>query len=214
MSPLLPSPNHYSSKSHGASIEPLEFNIRAVKQTDLIELVDVLASSFHPQTGLSRWFFPLLRLSIYEDFRQRLRSSHSPDYTCLVAVASGETQPKVLGTVEVALRPTYFLLISNHPHPYLSNLAVNEDYRRQGIAQNLLLACERIVVEKGYHDLYLHVLDSNYPAKQLYLKAGYRVQSTEPAWCSWFLRRPRRLLLHKNLPAAKGGGDSNLIRDL
>jgi ribosomal protein S18 acetylase RimI-like enzyme len=179
----------------------MEFNIRAVKQADLIELVDVLASSFHPQTGLNQWLFPLLRLGIYEDFRQRLRSAHSPDYSCLVAVKSGESYSPVLGTVEVTLRPTQFLLISTNPHPYLSNLAVNEIYRRQGIAHHLLLACERIVAERGYHDLYLHVLENNQPAKQLYLKAGYRIQSAEPLWCSWLLKRPRRLLLHKTLPA-------------
>lgn len=137
---------------------------------------------------------------MYEDLRQRLRSPISPDYVCLVAIASpSSSYANVVGTVEVALRSTYPLQIRSNFYPYLSNLAVQPNYRRQGVAQKLLLACEEIVLEQGFNELYLHVLEDNYPAQQLYFKAGYRLEHADPLWCSWLLGQPRRNLLYKQL---------------
>jgi ribosomal protein S18 acetylase RimI-like enzyme len=191
-----PSDNHREPNNPPAEASVIA--IRTAQQKDLTELVEVLSNSFHSRTGMMRWFFPILRMGMYEDLRQRLRSA-STDYICLVAtVSSANSYVDIAGTVEVALRSNYPLQIRN-VYPYLSNLAVQPDYRRQGVAQKLLNACEEIVLSQGLQDLYLHVLEDNYPAKQLYLKAGYKLKQTDPFWCSWFLRQPRRILLHKRL---------------
>lgn len=189
-----------SRSSDGVAFEPSNFVIRAAQPRDLSELVEVLSESFHSHTGMMRWFFPILRMGMYEDLRLRLRSPDPTDYICLIAVVSPSTShASIVGTVEVALRSVYPFQIRNVPYPYLSNLAVQPTYRRQGVAQKLLNACEEIVLNQGFQDLYLHVLEDNYPAKQLYLKANYGLKQSDPFWCSWLLRQPRRVLLHKQL---------------
>lgn len=175
--------------------------IRAAQVRDLNTLTEILTDSFHPPTGWMRWAAPMLRLGIYEDLRNRLRS-HTPNFACFVAVAlipnATGSQEHLAGTVELALRSS-----SWHPgaaqYPYISNLAVSPSCRRQGVARQLLLACERMSVEWGYKDLYLHVLDNNHQARQLYLKAGYQLRQAESDYITWLLKRPKRLFLHKHL---------------
>jgi len=89
-------------------------------------------------------------------------------------------------------------------YPYLSNLAVEPRYRQRGVGQQLLLACERLVQEWGFHELYLHVLENNLPARRLYTKVGYQLHTVEADWVNWFMGRPRRLLLRKSLLSSAG----------
>ncbi|HEY9625374.1 MAG TPA: GNAT family N-acetyltransferase [Crinalium sp.] len=191
------------------------FLIRTARQNDLGTLTDVLANSFHAQDGPFGWLYPLLRMGIYEDLRARLRSQ-SPHHACLVAIRNGavpdvmrKTVPTlavspgvsdpVAGTVEIGLRAQSLWQPRNQQHLYLSNLAVKQEYRRQGVARQLLLACERIALDWGYKDLYLHVLEDNLPARRLYLGSGYEVVNVESSLGHWLFGRPRQIFLHKRL---------------
>ncbi|UBF25130.1 GNAT family N-acetyltransferase [Kovacikia minuta CCNUW1] len=189
---------HYQSEFYGKHSDSLGFTVRIAQQGDLADLVEILASSFHPQKEIMRWLFPLIRMGIYEDLRQRLKAPSSANYICLVAVSSSPNHfSRVVGTVEIALRANYPFQIRGSYYPYLSNLAVHTDYRRHGVAQRLLDACEHWVIDQGFYNIHLHVLEDNFAAKQLYLKAGYQLQSADAVWCSWLLKRPRKLLLQK-----------------
>ena len=193
----------YPDLSNGILPSSLNVTIRKAQSVDLNNLVEILASSFYSQSGVMRWLFPIMRLGIYEDIRQRLRSPAESGYTCLIAVPTARaTLPPIVGTVEVAVRSTTPQFFRSNPYPYLSNLAVHPNFRRQGVALKLLRTCERTVIEQGYRAIYLHVLESNHAARQLYLKAGYEIYSADPLWCSRFLKRPRRLLLRKPLTTA------------
>jgi len=71
--------------------------------------------------------------------------------------------------------------------PYMCNLSVQTDYRKMGIAQNMILQCEQRVTD--WYDtsenstmnpkLYLKVKESNVPAIKLYQKLGYEVVAHE-----------------------------------
>jgi ribosomal protein S18 acetylase RimI-like enzyme len=205
MSAILFAVNTYSSSSREQ--EPPEqpalgnrFTIRTLRQQDISELSTILAESFHLQANFMRWLIPVMRMGIYEDLRNRLRSAPTY-YVCMVAIADEQSnEPEFLaGTIELTLRSTSAWSICQPRYPYLSNLAVRAECRRQGIARQLLSACERVVLEWGFQDIYLHVLESNYQARQLYLKAGYQVQDTDSSWSYWLFRQPRRLFLHKRL---------------
>ncbi len=172
-----------------------------------MSLTELLLTSFHPRTIPLCWIYPLLRLGVYEDLRSRLRTI-SPDYICLVALSSRserswdqaqEADEFVVGTVEVALRCAYPWQPREFQHLYVSSLAVDANCRRQGVAQQLLRACEQIAIDRTFQDLYLHVMENNDHARRLYFKAGYRLQKVEMDWTTVLLGLPRKLLLHKRL---------------
>lgn len=222
--PSPPSPDLTQSISHEELIdqatEDLPFLIRTVRQADLTILAEVLASSFHSQKGWMRWLYPILKAGIYEDLRSRLHT-RGPHYACLVAVkptlggqATSELVARanpmglgllagradsIVGTVEMNLKTPPLLQPWNTKYLYLSNLAVNADYRRRGVARQLLQTCERIALDWGFHDIYLHVLEDNQPARRLYWRAGYRLHRIEVNPFTLLLGQPRQLFLHKHL---------------
>ncbi|TAG93547.1 MAG: GNAT family N-acetyltransferase [Oscillatoriales cyanobacterium] len=181
------------------------FLVRIADANDLTQLADILASSFHSREGFVDWAYPVLRLGIYEDLKNRLRSK-TEHYICLVSelVSREENslaqQPEsIAGTVEVALRSRLAWQLPSSDYPYLSNLAVHPEYRRQGVAQQLLSSCEQTVREWGFSEVYLHVLENNHAARQLYYQTGYRLEQVEWDWSCWLLGQPRRLFLRKKL---------------
>jgi RimJ/RimL family protein N-acetyltransferase len=59
--------------------------------------------------------------------------------------------------------------------PLMSNLAVSRNYRRRGLAEELVKAVEELVLEQwGYDECYLYVEQRNRGAVKLYQKLGYR----------------------------------------
>lgn len=173
----------------------LGVTLHTAQLRDVPALSRLLADSFHPPNSWWFWLYPLLRLGIHEDLRTRLKHQR-PQYKCWTA--TGSTQPRVIGTVEIAVRPIH----DGHcwfEAPYVSNLAVHPRYRRRGIARELLLKCEPQAVRWGFEEIYLHVLDNNRQAQGLYERLGYQVVSTEFTYINWLLQQPRRVLLHKRL---------------
>ncbi|MEG4803253.1 GNAT family N-acetyltransferase [Microcoleus sp. ARI1-B5] len=201
-------PSFFSSPSHKQQTPGLSgFSIRVAVSNDLTQLADILAMSFHSREGFVEWVYPVLRLGIYEDLKNRLRSK-AEHYICLVAElvsrAPGTENYRpgthsIAGTIEMALRSRFPWQIPNSDYPYLSNLAVHPEYRRQGVAQQLLSNCEDTAREWGFSEIYLHVLENNHGARQLYYQAGYRLQQVDWHWTYWLLGQPRRLFLRKQI---------------
>lgn len=138
-------PDELTPKSQDA-LMPIasHFTIRTAQQQDLTLLAEILTDSFHSCQGMLRWVYPILRLGIYEDLRNRIRTS-SPHYACLVAVATisgvSGARERVVGTVELSMRHLSPWRSNASQYPYISNLAVSKSCRRQGgssrIAQSL-----------------------------------------------------------------------------
>jgi ribosomal protein S18 acetylase RimI-like enzyme len=175
-----------------------QFQIRAAIPADLTNITEIITESFHSPNGIWGWAFPLLRLGIYEDLRHRLASS-APHHVCLVAVDTTATTDNLVGTVELGMRFGDSWTQVGKSFPYLSNLAIHPKYRRMGAASELLKACEKVALLWGFRDLYLHVLENNHQARQLYFKAGYQVHQVESYWNTFFLGRSRQIFLHKYL---------------
>lgn len=174
--------------------------IRRAQIDDVNELGDILTQSFHQPTGMTFWLYPLLKLGVCEDLRNRFRSSN-PHYTCLIAEKpenklTGE-EKKIMGTVELSVRSTYYFHM-RRKYVYLANLAVSKNFRRQGVATKLLLKCQQVAYSWGFENIYLHVLDNNHQAKQLYLNNGYQINQIDCNLYTWLTRRPKRLFLQKS----------------
>jgi len=203
-------PSFFSSPSHQQQTPGLSgFSIRVAALNDLTQLPDILAMSFYSREGFVEWIYPVLRLGIYEDLKNRLRSKVE-HYICLVAdlvsreegtqkVRSHRRDQCITGTIEMALRSRFPWQIPSSDYPYLSNLAVHPEYRRQGVAQLLHSNCEDTAKEWGFSEIYLHVLENNHPARQLYYQAGYRLQQVDWNWTCWVFGQPRRLFLRKQI---------------
>ncbi len=204
LTPLFFSSTDCQPTSSDRSERSSQWQIRPAKLEDLVGVSEILAQSFHSPTGLFGWAYPLLRVGIYEDIRNRLRSP-APHHICLVAATRVTTNDELAGSIEMSVRSishgvsAFYTDSHRCRYPYLSNLAVHPNYRRQGVAAQLLLNCERIALCWGFHDLYLHVLEDNHQAKQLYFKLGYQLHKVDTSWNYWLLRQPRQLLLHKRL---------------
>jgi len=213
-----------STSHHQATPDSSGFSVRVAASKDLALLADLLALSFHSGEGFVDWLYPVLRLGIYEDLKNRLRSG-SEHYICLVvemrclvspanSLRINSVEPSIedgtdkyrsnrveclAGTVEMALRSRLPWQIPSLDYPYLSNLAVHPEYRRQGVAQELLSNCEKTAREWGFDEIYLHVLENNHAARQLYYQAGYRLEQVDGHWSNWLLGQPRRMFLRKQL---------------
>jgi GNAT superfamily N-acetyltransferase len=172
--------------------------IRSAEYKDTRKLAEVLAHSFYNFPDYLNWIYPLLQITIGEDLRYRLRFA-SPLYHCLVAsIPQANGEPAIAGTVEISLRSPSFWTHQTQ-YPYISNLAVHKNYRRQGIGSKLLAKCEQIALDWGYNETHLHVLDNNHSAQQLYSQNGYSVSQIEPHWGKFLLDYSHRLLLKKQI---------------
>lgn len=166
--------------------------IRRARLQDLPVLADLLVREFRLYPPGQAWLIPIVRLGIQFDMQQRLTA---PKYACLVAIDSAR---KIVGTLEVGYRAALPWQSDQRPYPYISNLAVRSTMRRQGIAQQLMRASEQLVAGWQARDLYLHVMENNFAARQLYLKSGYVIHQMSEPWRQW-MGLPPKLFLHKRL---------------
>lgn len=175
-----------------------QFLVRPVGDDEIEAIAQIITESFHSSSGFWGWTFPILRLGIYEDLKHRLLST-KPNQACLVAINTIESPYLPVGTVELGLRFSDGWTQVGRSFPYLSNLAVHPQFRRRGVASQLLQGCERLVQEWGFKDIYLHVLEQNEQARQLYFQQGYRVKKVEKKCLFWPWSHPRQIFLHKHL---------------
>ncbi len=172
------------------------FAIHTAETQHITGLTEILVSSFYSFPEVFNWMYPLFKLIITEDLRYRL-SYHPPLYCCLVALTKSNTDSEIIGTVEIALNSSFWS--AKPQYPYISNLAVKDSYRRQGVGRKLLEKCEQIAWNWGYRETRLHVLHKNISAQQLYVSSGYQVLGIESSWSGFWFQDSRRLLLGKKL---------------
>jgi ribosomal protein S18 acetylase RimI-like enzyme len=120
-----------------------------------------------------------------------------------------EQDGRVVGSVTVN-RPT------GHPHRWqISNVAVLDTYRRQGIGQRLVEEAIALIVRRGGRSAYLFVRDDNPPAMELYGSLGFvKVdETTELKLDEPFLSsRPAPLHTLQPLSLAQGQAVYELVR--
>lgn len=172
---------------------PKSLEFRQAEAHELEPAAALICQSFYALDTPLFLLAPLIQWGIWQDLSQRQRQAKA-GYGCFVA-----THPqakRILGVIEVELRS----LDPNRPDktavpcPYLSNLAVHSDYRRQGIGQRLINTVEDWLRQHQHQEVYLHVLASNRIAQSLYQQLGYQWRATDAHWLL-----PRRLLLSKTL---------------
>lgn len=133
------------------------------KLCDMSEAASLLVSSFFGSLAPSA----LAALASRE--HARLTRHHGGErHVQLWARAADGT---MVGFVDLDLRPN-----KHEPRPYVSDLAVRPDFRRQRLATRLVRSCEQLCLyQYEVDDIYLKVETTNLVALDLYAKLGYEV---------------------------------------
>jgi ribosomal protein S18 acetylase RimI-like enzyme len=188
------------------ALDPQQIEIRAVREEEIHCVAEIITRSFHFDRGWMGWFTPLFKLGIAEDLRHRLRShatsanqTKSHQQVCSIAVYPDRGQMRVIGTIEVGVRINNYRQHTPQRYVYISNLAVSRDFRRRGVASELITSCEELTKTWGYSKIHLHVMANNERGRNLYQKLGYEIVSSEFVWSIIPWHRPERLFLCKNL---------------
>jgi ribosomal protein S18 acetylase RimI-like enzyme len=171
-------------------------DVRLAQVQDISQMATLLLEGFQLVPLELRWFSGMMSAGLQTDLRSRLIRPGLGQ--AFVAVNS---MGFVMGTVEVQIQKSNFWLGTTGGVGYLSNLTVADRYRGLGVATALIKTCEDQVLAWGQSHLFLHVMSANIPARRLYLRSGYWIQS----------RTEDRLLLHRRLGSASiesFGGDS------
>lgn len=85
---------------------------------------------------------------------------------------------------------------------YLSNIAVDSQYRRQGIASVLLRMCEQITQDAQLCSLYLHARVSDSGPQAFYRKSGYLTAGTDNKMSAMWHHITPRILMYKDLSSS------------
>ena len=158
----------------------LQFHVREAREQDLAKASTIVTDAFFKDktnffTYRVEQFQTFSSLSsTFQTFRYAERSGAR--HRMLVVVPEDD-EDQVIGFCEVddcipkgEIRPA--------PRPYLSNLAIVDEFRRQGLARMLLNRCESIAREEwGQSQLYLRTEEENNAATGMYESCGYALES-------------------------------------
>uniref|UniRef100_A0A7S3V7G1 N-acetyltransferase domain-containing protein n=2 Tax=Chaetoceros debilis TaxID=122233 RepID=A0A7S3V7G1_9STRA len=149
--------------------------IRRAKYKDLREAVGILIDAFYKPSAVIRPYLFLSELSRLQlNFPYNI-CEHSFFVACTMVTEERDDkamkEEKIIGFVDVDTRRVR--KISDAPRPYLSDLAVHKEHRRQGVAKSLIKFCEDESIRWGKKNLYLRVEEKNNGALAMYSDLGY-----------------------------------------
>ena len=124
-----------------------------------LEILPLTQKEFHSVTVMTREFFPYTGFDSSEIHRR----AKDPNITYLVAKVKGQT----VGFIDWELQGKRVKLMG---------LAVLQEFRKKGIARNLVREALRIMKEKGTERVYLLVAEDNTAAQNLYKSFGFTKQ--------------------------------------
>ncbi|MFQ3294702.1 MAG: ribosomal protein S18 acetylase RimI-like enzyme [Halobacteriales archaeon] len=145
--------------------------IRPLRQDEGAELIDDLWLPFAEEMAEIDPYNELADDARKHAFSYRRERLQDDDVATVVAVASGE----LAGYVEGEYRdpPPVF---AREPEVYVEGVYVRPDYRREGLAENLMDRIEKWAVERECQRVSLDVNVANETAKKLYEDRGYSVK--------------------------------------
>ena len=140
-----------------SSDSDIRVDVDLMRTGDLDEILDIERESF--QTPWTRGMF-----------LDELRVAHAQ---CLVVRAEMSGQTLIAGYI-------IFWMVAGEAH--LHNLAVRKEFRRQGLACNLMHLMKDIAAGAGIEKQTLEVREKNSAAIELYRKCGFVVKGRRPKY--------------------------------
>ena len=142
---------------------------------DLVFVSKILADGFFSE-GTNIFIYQVEKLKTYLSLEACYPQKKDADlHKYFVACEKGTG--KVIGFVEVDCRTSKKNTLQSSP--YMCNLAVNQNWKRRGIATSLVFKSEEVAMKNGKEGMFLKVREGNEPAFEMYRKLGYDVESSE-----------------------------------
>mmetsp|Transcript_10724 Transcript_10724/g.23755 ORF Transcript_10724/g.23755 Transcript_10724/m.23755 type:complete len:278 (+) Transcript_10724:71-904(+) len=178
-----------------AATSTSKFQIREAEYSDLSQAADLMTDGFYPELRRNpimrpiRYLLELDRLQGNFPYEEDGRHFYLIAYEEEEGDTTTETKDgnrKVVGFCDIDGRIpkagsnntgflSSFVKRVRRPQPYFSDLIVNPDNRRQGIASALMTEAERRAKSMGFDELYLGVRSTNDLALRMYSKIGYEI---------------------------------------
>jgi ribosomal protein S18 acetylase RimI-like enzyme len=165
--------------------EAIQYHVRDCTFAELNDVADVILESFYVNTT-SPWT-QLYRMGELNRIQQSFSYADKSRHRMLVAVVekSGAGDRKtehIVGFCDVDARaPNRPSSYQYNPRPYLSDLCVAISWRRRGIANALIKACEEFCVKEiARTSVFIRVEKGNFAALTMYKEMGYlRIQNPD-----------------------------------
>ena len=138
------------------------FNISRMTEHDLVEVVEIEETS-----GLSRWGWDAYHAELAQVRRSVMLVARVPDDENINA---GHTIQGFIAS----------RLVADELH--INNVAVRQEYRRQGIARKLLDSVLEEALRLSAKTAFLEVRAGNVPAQALYSRCGFTIAGRRPGY--------------------------------
>ncbi|XP_071732076.1 GCN5-related N-acetyltransferase 10, chloroplastic [Rutidosis leptorrhynchoides] len=174
------------------------------KDDEMRSVANIQAEAFYePVILFNDVFFQFFQAEVLSGLLYRLKNSPPDRYACLVAesiASDNEENRQMVGVVDLMVFRDQSVLVhlsGADEYLYVSGIAVLRNFRRKKVASALLKACEMVAIIWGYKYLVLRAYEDDFGARNLYMRAGYKIVSGDPVWTTSWIGRRRRILMIK-----------------
>ena len=192
------------TEESGDAPEPIKFRIREPTYREMSFVADIFMRCFYaPVKGPTKQLYRIGELNrIQQNF------PYDPEqHRMLVATAQelDDDKDRIIAFCDIDVRTPNQSMYKYNPRPYLSDLCVDPDFQRRGIAQELVTTCEQFALDEWEsNQVFIRVERTNEPALAMYTKLGYS-EITHPDNDS-----TKIMLLRKNLKAEQSQDKNDL----
>lgn len=161
----------FASSAASSSDDFSTISIRNADYSELNPVSDIILQSFYDKKIHKGPWKRIYKLAELNRLQQNFPYEDTDLHQMLVAI--DDASDKVIGFVDVDARPCKTKMIL--PRPYLSDLCVDPDFRRKGIAYRLVQACEDFTRDIPRPELWIRVNEDNVAAVQMYKSLNYAI---------------------------------------
>jgi ribosomal protein S18 acetylase RimI-like enzyme len=202
--------------SYTTNSEKSLIDVRVATPSDDLDIANLRLSVFSDFTPETRRLFCDRSCHLLSTRRQRgamCLVAVEPQRSMLLSPSGSIKRDPVVGTAEISFHEFADTRLGRSRHEdkilYVTEVAVNSQYRRQGIAKLMMKAIDKVASIRNIETIFLHVDVENQAALRLYENAGFRkLPSDNPA----FYEFTRKLNLHDG--ATKGRRHFLMCKDL
>lgn len=161
-----------------------EYTIREALYSELQVIASLVTAGFHPELDSNPILRPIRVLLELDRLQNNFPYPGSEENRHLYLVCESKKDMRVVGFCDIDARIPVkkkenpfspFASTIYRPHPYFSDLTVDPNYRRKGIASALVEEGERLAKDMNCQEMYLGVASTNTVALNLYSNMGYEI---------------------------------------